>query len=60
MPESSIPESSEKTDDAGREAALMARYGITRMSVDRFHYREFRYTSLADAVAQSKRDATSS
>jgi hypothetical protein len=33
----------------------MAKYGITRVPVDHFQYREFRYTNLEDAVAQAKR-----
>ena len=33
----------------------MAKYGITRVSVDYFHYKDFRYTNLADAIAQAKR-----
>jgi hypothetical protein len=32
----------------------MARYGITRVPVDYFHFKGFRYTSLADAVAQAQ------
>jgi len=34
----------------------MAKYGITRITVDYFDYREFRYTSLKDALAQAKRE----
>lgn len=34
----------------------MARYGITRRSVDYFHYKEFRYTNVQDALAQAKRE----
>ena len=34
----------------------MKKYGINRIPVDYFHYREFRYTNLADAIAQAKRD----
>jgi hypothetical protein len=34
----------------------MARYAITRVPVDCFHYRQFRYTNLKDAIAQAKRD----
>lgn len=34
----------------------MKEYGITRVSVDYFHYRDFRYTTLRDAVAQAKRE----
>jgi hypothetical protein len=45
------------SDRDDREAALMADYGITRVPVDRFHYKTFRYHALADAVAQAKRDA---
>jgi len=33
----------------------MARYGITRIPVEYFHYKQYRYTNLADAVAQAKR-----
>ena len=40
-------------DDAGGE---MARYGITRVPADMFHYREYRYGKLSDAIAQAKRD----
>lgn len=36
-------------------AKEMAKYGITRVPVDYFHYGDFRYTSLKDAVAQAKR-----
>jgi hypothetical protein len=35
---------------------LMARYGIERVPVDRFHYKAYRYSSLADAVKQAQRD----
>jgi hypothetical protein len=35
----------------------MHRYGITRVPADIFHYREYRYARLADALAQAKRDA---
>ena len=33
----------------------MKKYGITRIPVDYFHYGEFRYTNLKDAIAQAKR-----
>jgi hypothetical protein len=40
----------------GRYAAEeMAKYGITRVPTDYFHYKEYRYTDLDDAVAQAKR-----
>jgi hypothetical protein len=38
-------------------AELMSAHGIRRIQVDYFHYRSFRYTNLADAVAQADRDA---
>ena len=38
----------------------MDRYGIIRVPADSFHYREFRYTNLQDALAQAKRDADES
>ena len=36
-------------------AEAMAKYGITRVPVDYFHYQEFRYTNLDDAIAQATR-----
>ena len=33
----------------------MSRLGITRVPMDYFHVGEFRYTSLADAVAEARR-----
>ncbi len=33
----------------------MAMYGITCVPVDYFHFKNFRYTSLAEAVAEAKR-----
>ena len=37
------------------QIADMAKFNITRKPVDFFHYRQFRYTTLAEAVAQAKR-----
>jgi len=34
----------------------MAKYGITRVPVDYFHYKGYRYTNLDDAIAQAKRE----
>ena len=34
----------------------MSEYGITRVPVDYFHYKGYRYTNLKDAIAQAKRD----
>ncbi len=39
-------------------AEEMAKYGITRVPVDYFHYGSFRYTNVEDAVAQAKRQQT--
>jgi hypothetical protein len=36
-------------------AEEIAKYGITRVPVDYYHYGVFRYTNLKDAVAQAKR-----
>ena len=36
-------------------AEEMAKYGITCVPVDYFHYGSFRYTNLEDAVAEAKR-----
>ncbi len=33
----------------------MAKYGILRVSVNYYHFGEFRYTTLKDAIAQAKR-----
>ena len=38
------------------EETQMADYGIRRVPVDHFVYREFRYTNLRDALAQAIRD----
>src|SRR3546814_2342997 len=34
----------------------MAQYGITRVPIDYFHYKGYRYTNLDDAIAQAKRE----
>ena len=33
----------------------MVKFGITRVSIDHFHYKDFRYTNVKDAIAQAKR-----
>lgn len=33
----------------------MAKHGITHTTVDYFHYRQFRYTNLKDALNQARR-----
>jgi hypothetical protein len=36
-------------------AKEMLEFGITRVSIDHFHYKDFRYTNVKDAIAQAKR-----
>jgi hypothetical protein len=36
-------------------AEAMVKYGITRVPTDYLHYKEYRYTSLDDAIGQAKR-----
>jgi hypothetical protein len=35
---------------------LMAGYGISRVPVDQFHYKSYRYSNLRDAIAQARRE----
>ena len=35
---------------------LLAKYGITCVPINNYYYREFHYTNLMDAIAQSIRD----
>ena len=46
---------SEAVEANSETAQAMAKYGITRVPVDYFHYKEFRYTNLDDAIAQATR-----
>ena len=47
---------SETNSTDRNDAAEMVRYGITEKAVPQYHYREYRYSSLRDAVAQARRD----
>ncbi|NWG45142.1 MAG: hypothetical protein HXY25_01165 [Alphaproteobacteria bacterium] len=38
------------------DEAETKKYGIKNLPVDCFHYRQFRYGNLNDAIAQAKRD----
>jgi hypothetical protein len=40
---------------AEADAALLAEHGIVRVPADRFEVDGYRYSSLADAVAQARR-----
>ena len=43
--------------DSPEHVAEMAKFGITRKSVDYFYHEEYRYTSFREALAQAKRVA---
>lgn len=43
-------------DTSAVDAEKMEKYDIKRVPVDYFHYRQFRYTNLADALAQAESD----
>ncbi len=49
------PKAKAKTRSKTTENEL-SKYGISRVSTDHFHYGEYKYTDLKDAVAQAKRD----
>ena len=42
--------------DQSDQKAELKKYGIERVPVDYFHYRQFRYTNMDDAIAQARRD----
>jgi len=46
-----------KDTNAPVTEAEMRCAGITRVPADVFRYREYKYTTLKDAMAQAKRDA---
>jgi hypothetical protein len=37
----------------------MARFGLTQVPTYRYHYRDWRYANLDDALAQARRDIAS-
>ena len=47
------------TELPSSDAEQMTEFGIIRVPVDYFHYKEFRYTHLVDALAEAKRDQVS-
>lgn len=49
------PESTKEEGLLGADE-LMSSLGIRCVPVDYFHYRNYRYTNLKDAVAQARRD----
>jgi hypothetical protein len=48
----SISPSQTDTDDL----ELMASFGITRVPAYQYHYKDWRYSNLAEAMAQARRD----
>lgn len=46
--------------DETAAAEQMARHGIIRVPADQYHYKDYRYSKLSDAIAQAQRDAHSS
>lgn len=40
-------------------AEQMAHYEITRIRVDHYRYKDYRYSKLSDAIAQARRDQKS-
>ena len=58
MPEAAMNQAlgTDAPGDSG-EAATMARNGITRVPADHYHVDGYRYTNLADALAQVRRRA---
>lgn len=42
------------------ETELMARFGVTKVPAYHYRYRDWRYSSLGDALAQARRDVAAS
>ena len=53
----SIADPAREAPAADPEEAVMMRNGITRVQADHYHVGGYRYTNLADAIAQVTRDA---
>ena len=43
--------------EASDTAEQMTKYGITRNTVEQFHFGDYRYSNFRDALAQAKRTA---
>lgn len=48
------------TESLTDEVELMSRFSITKVPIHIYHYREWRYSNLNDAVAQARRDTAQS
>ncbi len=42
--------------DESKDSELMSRYGIRCVLISQYRYKNYRYSTLSDAVAQAKRD----
>jgi hypothetical protein len=51
-----MDELSSPSADALEQHVLMEALGIRHTLLDQFHYRDYRYTNLQDAIAQAERD----
>lgn len=47
-----------RLEDGADAETLMAAYGIARVPVEYYHWSQYRYTSLKDAVAAARRGQT--
>lgn len=50
-----ISKINEQTVFSEQQKAEMEQFGIRHVTVDTFHFGEFRYSNLIDAIAQAKR-----
>jgi len=52
-----LPEYTNQSDAGLDSEAVeaMAKYGVSRAQLDQFFYGGYRYTNLADAIAEAKR-----
>jgi hypothetical protein len=48
-------EPNQKTDSDDKSTDVMSKHGIACIPVNYYHYGDFRYTNLDDAIAQAKR-----
>jgi hypothetical protein len=43
-------------EDSVSDLEIMEKFGIWRAQADFYHYKQYRYTTLKDAIAQAERD----
>lgn len=56
VPNSGVIEMAETPPATEDMDEQMARYGISRVPADQFHYKSYRYSNLRDAIAQAQRE----